>query len=88
MGVHPFEVCLAIRRWQSHNDETYIPQSLPEVFERGHTQPVEKVKVLRRSVGLEEVPPTIARFPDLLEKFRSMLRQTEIVEEHDFMFKV
>ena len=88
MGVHPFEICLAIRRWQCREDETYIPPSIPEVFQRGHTQPVEKVHELRKSVGLEEIPPTIAKFPELLEKFQDMLRETDIVKEHDFMFRV
>ena len=87
MGVHPFEVGLAIRRWQSHQDETYIPPSLPEVFEKGHTQPVDKVIELRKSVGLEAVPPTIVKFPDLLEKYHAMLRETELIKEHDYMFK-
>ena len=88
MGVHPFEVGLAIRRWQSRTDETYIPPSVVEVFERGHTQPVEKVQEMRKSVGLEEVPPTIAKFPELLKKFQTMLGETELVKEHDYMFKV
>ena len=88
MGVHPFEVGLAIRRWQYRNDETFLPPSVPEVFERGHTQAVEKVKDLMKSVGLEEVTPTVVKFPDLLEKFRAMLRETDIVKEHDYMFKV
>jgi heterodisulfide reductase subunit C len=87
MGVHPFEVGLALRRWQSRKDETYIPPSLPEVFERGHTQAVEKVQALRKSVGLEEVPPTVVKFPELLEKFRAMLRETDVVRENDYMFQ-
>jgi len=87
MGVHPFEVCLAIRRWQARNDETFIPASVAEVFETGHTQPVGGVGERRRAVGLEEVPPTIARFPGLLEKFREMLRGTDIVRDNDYMFK-
>ncbi|MFC1919313.1 4Fe-4S dicluster domain-containing protein [Chloroflexota bacterium] len=88
MGVHPFEVSLAIRRWQSRKDESYIPPSVPEVFETGHTQPVNKVQELRRSVGLEEVPPTIVKFPELLRDFQKMLRETDIVKENDYMFKV
>jgi heterodisulfide reductase subunit C len=86
MGVKPFELCLAIRRWQCRNDETRIPQSLPELFERGYSQPVEKAKALRKSVGLEELP-TLVRFPELLKKFQSMLRETAIVRENDYMFK-
>ena len=87
MNVHPFDVCLAIRRWQSQKDETYIPTAVTELFERGHTQALEKVKELRKSVGLEEVPPTVVKFPELLEKFRAMLRQTELVRNNDYMFR-
>ena len=88
MNVHPFEVCLGIRRWQSKKDETYIPPSVSEIYQRGHTQALEKVKELRESLGLEGVPPTIVKFPELLEKFRAMLNETEIVKQHDFMFRV
>ena len=87
MGVRPFEVGLAIRRWQSRKDEAYIPLAATEVFQRGHTQPVEKVRELRKSVGLEEVPPTVVKFPALLKKFQAMLRETELVRENDYMFK-
>jgi hypothetical protein len=38
-------------------------------------------------VGLDEVPPTIARFPEMLEKFREMLRETDLVRNNDYMFK-
>lgn len=87
MGVRPFEVGLAIRRWQSRKDESYIPLAVTEVFQRGHTQPVEKVRELRKSVGLEEIPPTVVKFPELLNKFQAMLRETELVRENDYMFK-
>jgi len=86
MGVHPFEVCLAIRRWQSRNDDSYIPAALAEVFETGHTQPLDNVRERRRAVGLDEVPPTIARFPELLERFREMLRDTDVVKDNGYMF--
>jgi heterodisulfide reductase subunit C len=86
MGVKPFELNLAIRRWQCRNDETRIPQSLPELFERGYSQPVEKAGALRKSVGLEELP-TLVRYPELLQKFQSMLRETEIIKENSYMFK-
>lgn len=86
MGVHPFEVCLAIRRWQSKNDETYIPPAVTEIFERGHTQAVDKAQELRKSVGLEEVPHTIVKFPELLKKFQDMLMKTELVKENEYMF--
>jgi len=87
MGVKPFEVGLAIRRWQTRKDETYIPLSTTEVFETGHTQPVEKVGELRTSLGLPEVPPTIAKFPELLKKFQAMLKETEVVKNNSYMFK-
>ena len=87
MKVHPFEICLAIRRWQSQKDETYIPSAVTEIFQRGHTQPLEKVQELRKSVGLEEMPPTIVKFPELLKKFQAMLRETELVKNNDYMFR-
>jgi len=87
MGVHPFEVCLAIRRWQSSNDEAFIPAAIPEIFETGHTQALGQVREKRRAVGLDEVPPTIVKFPELLEKFREMLRNTNIVKDNEYMFK-
>jgi len=86
-GVHPFEVGLAIRRWQCRQDETYLPPSLPELFETGHTQAVHKVGELRRSVGLDEAPPSVVTVPELLERFQRMLRETEVVKSHDYMFK-
>ncbi len=87
MGVRPFEVGLAVRRWQSRKDEAYIPLAAAEIFQRGHTQPVEKARELRKSVGLEEAPPTVVRFPELLKMFQAMLRETEVVRRADYMFK-
>jgi len=87
MEASPFEVCLAIRRWQSRKDETYIPAAITEIFETGHTQAVGQVKEKRKSLGLEEVPPTIIKFPELLKSFQEMLRNTDIVKENDYMFK-
>ncbi|NLP04366.1 hypothetical protein GX411_00235 [Candidatus Fermentibacteria bacterium] len=86
MGVHPFEICLAIRRWQVSKDDSYIPAAVAEIFERGHTQALDSVGDKRRALGLEEVPPTIARFPGLLERFREMLRETELVRNNEYMF--
>ena len=86
MGVKPFELCLAIRRWQCRNDETRIPQSLPELFERGYTQPVEKSQSIRASVGLGDLS-LLVHDPDLLKRFQDMLRETSIVKENSYMFK-
>ena len=87
-GVKPFEVCLAIRRWQAKEDPTYIPPALGEIFKTGHTQNVANVPELRKSLGLEEVPPTVAKFPELLKKFQEMLKCSKIVQEYGFMFGV
>jgi len=86
MGVRPFEVGLAIRRWQVRNDETRIPPSTTAIFSEGYTQAVGKVKELRSSLGLDELP-TIDKDKDLHKKFRDALRETDLVKENDYMFK-
>jgi heterodisulfide reductase subunit C len=87
MGVRPFEVCLAIRRWQSRNDETYIPAAVAEIFQTGHTQALGQVQARREAVGLDGVPPTIVRFPEMLRSFRNMLRKTDLVRDNEYMFR-
>jgi heterodisulfide reductase subunit C len=84
--VKPFELLLAIRRWQCREDETRLPPVLPELYERGYTQAVEGGE-MRKAVGLEKLA-VISEFPDLLEKFRAMLMETEIVKKNDYMFQV
>jgi heterodisulfide reductase subunit C len=84
-NVKPFEIVLAIRRWQCRQDETRLPQVLPEIYERGYTQPVEGGE-MRRVVELEKLP-TLGEYPDLLQKFRSMLMEVEIVKANDYMFQ-
>jgi heterodisulfide reductase subunit C len=86
MGVRPFELGLAIRRWQCRNDETRIPPSLPELFKEGYTQPVSKAIQLRESVGLNEMC-TIEKYPEMLKGFQDMLIETEIIKNNDYMFK-
>lgn len=86
MNVHPFQVIVGVRRWQVRKDDANTPGSIVEIYKSGHTQALGKVKELRASVGLEEVPPTIVNFPELLEKFKAMLKETEIVKEYDYMF--
>jgi heterodisulfide reductase subunit C len=87
MGVNPFEVCLAIRRWQCRNDETRIPMAVVEIYHRGYTQPIEKVQKLRSGVGLVETLPTLTEFPDLLKKFQALLMDIELIQSNAFMFK-
>lgn len=85
MGVRPFELCLEIRKWQCKNDETRIPPSTVELYNRGYTQPVEKADEVRASVGLGPLP-TLPQFPDLLEKFQKMLMKVELIEDNDYMY--
>lgn len=87
MGVHPFEVCLAVRRWQARKDETFIPMALAEIYETGHTQALGRVQELRKALGLEEIPPTIVKFPELLARFQAMLRSTSVVRDNEYMFR-
>jgi len=84
MDVKPFELALAIRRWQCSIDDTRIPPVLPEFFERGYTQPVEQ-KELRQSLGLDELP-SLSTVPGLLDKFQAMLREVEIIKNNAYMF--
>ncbi len=87
MGVNPFEVGLAIRRWQCKNDETRIPMATTEVYKRGYTQAVEKVQALRESVGLTEKLPSITEDAEALKKFRAMLMEVEMINDNDFMYE-
>ena len=87
MGVHPFEVGLAIRRWQCSQDETYLPPSLPEVWEIGHTQSVHKQGTLRASLGLADAPPSVCVTPGAIAGFRKMLKETDVIRDNSYMFK-
>ena len=87
MDVKPFELCLAIRRWQCENDGTRIPPSLTELYERGYTQAVEKNTEQRKALGLPEKLPSLPEYPDLLQKFREMLMKTKVISDNDYMFE-
>lgn len=87
MGVKPFELNLAIRRWQCREDETRIPPATTEVFKRGYTQAVDKAGELRARVGLTEPLATLPTLPDLQEKFQEMLMSVEVIEDADYMFR-
>ncbi len=86
MGVRPFELGLAIRRWQVRNDETRIPPSLVELYKEGYTQPVSRALETRAAVGLGELP-TIDKDPELLKAYQKMLMATDVVSNNDYMFK-
>ena len=83
--VKPFELLLAIRRWQCREDDTRLPPVLPELYERGYTQAVEGGE-MREAVGLEKLA-AISEYPDLLKKFQAMLMEIEIVKKNDYMFQ-
>ncbi len=86
MGVKPFEVGLAIRRWQCHNDETRIPPGTVELYKRGTTQPVAASRALRATVGLDDPPPVITEDEPLLKRFREMLMEVKIINDNDYMY--
>ncbi len=86
MGVRPFELGLAIRRWQVKNDETRIPPSLVELYKEGYTQPVSRAVETRAKVGLGELP-TIDKDPEALEAYQKILMSTDVVCNNDYMFK-
>ena len=86
-GVHPFEVGLAIRRWQCREDQTYLPPALPEVWEIGHTQSVHKQGSLREPLGLAAAPKSVATMPEEMKKFHKMLKKTKVIDDNSFMFK-
>ena len=81
----PFEIVLAIRRWQCKEDDTRIPPPLPEIYERGYTQPVEGGD-MREKLELPKIL-TLSEFPEDLKKFQAMLMEIEIVKQNDYMFQ-
>lgn len=85
MDVKPFEMILAIRQWQSANDETRVPPSIVEIYKRGYTQAVGVNTELREKLGLPELK-TITNNPEQLQMFREMLMKTPVVSANDYMF--
>lgn len=85
MDVKPFEMILAIRRWQTLNDETRVPTAIVEIYKRGYTQSVGTNMELRASLGLPELQ-TITKMPEMLKLYQEMLMKTPVVSENDYMF--
>jgi heterodisulfide reductase subunit C2 len=85
MDVKPFEMILAIRQWQSANDETRVPPSIVEIYKRGYTQAVGVNTDLRDKLGLPELK-TITNNPEQLKMFQEMLMKTPVVSANDYMF--
>jgi heterodisulfide reductase subunit C len=85
MDVKPFELILHIRMWQSTNDETRVPPSITEIYNRGYTQAVATNEELREQLGLKPLP-TITKNEDQLKLFQEMLMKTPVVEANSYMF--
>jgi hypothetical protein len=64
-----------------------VPLSTTEIYARGYTQAVDKADAVRASVGLTDHLPVIGDDPDLLDRFRRMLMETDLVSENSFMFE-
>jgi hypothetical protein len=79
-NVRPFELILAIRKWQSASDPTYLPNAVVDIYQRGYSQPVGVNMELRESLGLHELP-TITNKPEMLRQFRDMLMKTPVISE-------
>ena len=86
MGVRPFEVGLAVRRWQNREDETRFPMAIVEIYKRGYTQPVDNAEDKREALGLPGKPPVIGDYPEVQEKFRSMLMSFKMIDDQSYMF--
>lgn len=86
MDVKPFEMILAIRRFQTQNDETRVPTAIVEIYKRGYTQSVGTNTELRETLGLPELQ-TITKMPEMLKLYQEMLMKTPVVSENDYMFK-
>ena len=86
MDVKPFEMILAIRRWQSANDETRVPPAIVEIYMRGYTQAVGVNKELRETLGLPELK-TLTNNRKQLGLFREMLMKTPVVSDNVYMFR-
>ncbi len=85
MNVMPFEMILAIRQWQSRNDETRVPTAIVEIYKRGYTQAVGVNKERRESLGLPQLR-TLTENPEQLALFREMLMKTRVCSDNDYMF--
>ena len=85
MDVKPFELCLAVRKWQSKNDETRIPPSIVDIYRRGYTQAVGANTELREQLGLPELP-VLSKLPEKQKQFQEMLMKTELINENAYMF--
>ncbi|MEM2623775.1 MAG: hypothetical protein QW556_04060, partial [Archaeoglobaceae archaeon] len=73
-----------IRRWQCKEDDTYVPLALSEIFARGHTQNV--LNPMRKELGLPEIV-TVANNREALQKFREMLKETNVYKRYSYIFR-
>lgn len=82
-GASPFDLVLAVRRFQGQSGR--LPEELRaitySILLTGHSVSIEdKHMKARLKVGLEEVPPTIAKDPKMLEELRIMAEFRGVVK--------
>ena len=54
------------------------------LYKTGHAVPInDKVKAIRNELGIEEVPPTIFRFEEEINKLRSLFKVAKIGKEEE-----
>ncbi len=82
--AEPFEIVLAVRRWQCKEDDTYVPLVLGEIFSRGHTQNV--LNPIRKELGLPEIR-TVANNEEALRKFREIIKETNVYKKYSYIFR-
>jgi heterodisulfide reductase subunit C len=75
-GASPFDLVQAVRRFQGRQGK--LPKELmgiiDNLLEYGHSVSIEdKHRKARLKVGLPEIPPTIAEFPDMLKELRTIV---------------
>ena len=86
MDVKPFELILAIRKWQSTMMKQEFHLLLLKFIKGDNTQAVGMNVKLRKSLGLPELK-TITSMPEQMKLYQEMLMKTPVVKENDYMFK-
>jgi heterodisulfide reductase subunit C len=81
-GASPFELVMAVRRFQSQNGA--LPDALrlvsQNILKYGHAVDLQdKHKKARVAVGLEEVPSTILKHPEMLDEVRRIVTNREFL---------
>ncbi|MBC7114827.1 MAG: 4Fe-4S dicluster domain-containing protein [Archaeoglobi archaeon] len=81
-NADPTYVIFAIRRFQAENGR--VPEAQKEVakniYTLGHAITIAKAKELRKKLGLEELPPTAAKYPEAIEELQKIIEGTKAIE--------